>query len=383
MLRIKGLREGFEAGLERLRDRGWPVIQTALAAGLAYFLAKFLLGHQQPTYAAVAAVITLGAAVGWAVNRAFQVVVGVTAGLLVAEALVLFVIGSGSWQIAFVLALAMGAVVFFGGGPLLLTQIAITVITVVVAVAPQQGFSLERVFDALMGIGVALVVGVLLPVDPEKRIVRTARPVLSDLATLLEDATAALEGRDREKAGEALLQARQADERVDELRAAIEAARDTARLSPLRRRSLGQLETHVTVAEGLDLAVPNVRVLSRSALRLLRKGETLPSALPAAVLDLSRSVRALDSYLQGAARDFEDARRYALAAAHGATGVLDEHRGLATSALVGQVRSTAVDLLRATGMDYTDALEALEGAAGDPPAAAPEPAHEPDTGRSA
>jgi uncharacterized membrane protein YgaE (UPF0421/DUF939 family) len=184
MLRMKGLREGFNAGLDRLRDRGWPVLQTALAAGLAYFLAKFLLGHQQPTYAAVAAVITLGAAVGWAVNRAFQIVVGVTAELLVAEALVLFVIGSGSWQIAVVLALVMGAVVFFGRGPLLLTQIAITVITVVAAVAPQQGFSLERVFDALMGIGVALVVGVLLPIDPKKRLVRTARPVLSDLPTI-------------------------------------------------------------------------------------------------------------------------------------------------------------------------------------------------------
>ena len=107
-----------------------------------------------------------------------------TAELLVAEALVLFVIGSGSWQIAVVLALVMGAVVFFGRGPLLLTQIAITVITVVAAVAPQQGFSLERVFDALMGIGVALVVGVLLPIDPKKRPVRTARPVLSDLPTI-------------------------------------------------------------------------------------------------------------------------------------------------------------------------------------------------------
>ena len=380
---MKGLREGFDAGLERLRDRGWPVIQTALAAGLAYFLAKFLLGHPQPTYAAVAAVITLGAAVGWAFNRAFQVVVGVSAGLLAAEALVLFVIGSGSWQIAIVLILAMGAVVFFNGGPLLLTQIAITVITVVASVAPQQGFSLDRIFDALTGIGVALVVGVVLPVDPEKRIVRAARPVLSDLATILEDATAALEGRNKDKAGDALVEARQADERVDELRAAIEAARDTARLSPIRRRSLTRLEPYVEVAEGLDLAVPNTRVLSRSALRLLREGETVPNALPAAVLNLSRSVRALDSYLKGSARDFGDARRYALAAAHGATDVLDEHRNLATSALVGQVRATAVDLLRATGMDYTEALNALRGTVGDLLADAPEPARKPDTDRSA
>lgn len=382
-MRMEGLRKGFYAGLDRLRDRGWPVVQTAVAAGLAYFLARFLLGHEQPTYAAVAAVITLGAAVGWAVNRAAQVVVGVTAGLLLAEALVLFVIGSGSWQISAVLALAMGAVVFFGGGPLLLTQIAITVITVVAALAPEQGFTLERVFDALVGIGVALAVGVLLPVDPEKRILRTARPVLSDLATILEDATAALEGRDREKAGDALSEARQADERVDQLRASIEAARDTARLSPLRRRSLGTLEAHVEVAEGLDLAVPNVRVLARSALRLLRRGEAAPPDLNEAVLDLSRSVRALDSYLKGSARDLGDARRYALAAARGATGVLDEHRDLAISALVGQVRSTAVDLLGATGMDYAEALGALEEAVGGPPADAPQPIRRPNTGRSA
>jgi hypothetical protein len=257
------------------------------------------------------------------------------------------------------------------------------VITVVAAVAPQQGFSLERVFDALMGIGVALVVGVLLPVDPEKRIVRTARPVLSDLATILEDATAALEGRDRDKAGDALVEARQADERVDELRAAIEAARDTARLSPVRRRSLERLQTYVTVAEGLDLAVPNARVLSRSAPRLLRREEPAPRALTAAVLNLTRAVRALDSYLGGAAQDTDDGQRYALAAARGATDVLDERQDLGISALVGQIRSTAVDLLRSISMDYDSAIDALEEAAGDPPADAPEPAHKPDTGQSA
>ena len=381
---MKGLRTGFHAGLDRLRDRGWPVIQTALAAGLAYFLAKLLLGHPQPFFAAVAAVVTLGAAVGWAVNRAVQVILGVTLGLAIADLLVLFVIGTwpGAIQLMIVLALAMGAVVFFGGGPLLLVQVAISSIIVATVEASQEGFSLDRVFDALVGIGVALIVGVLLPVDPEKRIIRTTQPVLSDLATILEDATAALEGRDREKARDALSEARRADERVDGLRAAIEAARDTARVSPFRRRSLGRLDIYVKIAEGLDLAVPDVRVLSRSALRMLRRGETVPSALPAAVLDLSRSVRAIDSYLAGAARDFEDARRYALAAASDATAVLEEHQNLAISALVGQVRSTAVDLLQATGMDYTEALDALEEAAGNPPADAPEPAHKPE-GQSA
>ena len=361
------------------------MIQTALAAGLAYFLAKLFLGHPQPFFAAVAAVVTLGASVGWALNRAVQVILGVTLGLVFADLLVLFVIEAVPVpaQLAIVLALAMGAIVFFGGGPLLLTQVAISSIIVVTVEVSQKGFSLDRVFDALVGIGVALIIGVLFPVDPEKRIVKTARAVLSDLADILEDATGALEGRDHDKAEDALSEARQADKRVDELRAAIEAAHDTARLSPLRRRSLSSLETYVKAAEGLDLAIPNVRVLSRSALRLLRNGKEVPSELPAAVLNLSRSVRVLDSYFSGSARDLDDVRRYALAAARGATDVLDDHRDLATSALVGQIRSTAVDFLRMTGMDYAEALDALEENAGNLPAAAPEPAHKPEGDRSA
>ena len=380
---MKGLRRGFHTGLERLRDRGWPVIQTALAAGLAYFLAKLLLGHPQPFFAPVAAVVTLGAAVGWALNRAVQVVLGVTLGLVIADLLVLFVIGTGPLQLVIVLVLAMGLVVFFGGGPLLLAQVAISSIIVVAVEASQKGFSLDRVLDALVGIGVALAIGVLFPVDLEKRIAKAARPVLDDLATAFEGVAAALESGDGTKAEGALLDARETDERVDELRAAIGAAHDTARLSPTQRRSLGRLQAYVTAAKHLDLVTPSTRVLARASLRLVRRDAAAPSALPAAALNLARAVRALDSYLRESTQGAEDVRRYALAAARGATDVLDEHRDLATSALVGQVRTIAVDLLRATGMDYTDALDALEEAAGDPPADAPEPAHRPDTGRSA
>jgi len=57
-------------------------------------------------------------------------------------------------------------------------------------------------------------------------------------------------------------------------------------------------------------------------------------------------------------------RRFALEAAGGATAVLKQRNDLRTSMLVGQVRSTAVDLLRASGMDSAEALEALRKAAG-------------------
>lgn len=96
---------------------------------------------------------------------------------------------------------------------------------------------------------------------------------------------------------------------------------------------------------------------------MLRRGEPAPELLPEAVLDLSRAVKALAAYLE-ASREPEEARRYALEAARRATEILRERHDLATSVLVGQVRSAAVDILRSTGMDQASALRALEDVAG-------------------
>jgi hypothetical protein len=77
---------------------------------------------------------------------------------------------------------------------------------------------------------------------------------------------------------------------------------------------------------------------------------------------LAGSVSALAAYLEDPAHPV-DTRTLALEAAAGATAVLVEHKDLETSMLVGQIRSTAVDLLQASGMSYAEALQALDEAA--------------------
>jgi hypothetical protein len=158
----------------------------------------------------------------------------------------------------------------------------------------------------------------------------------------------------------ALVRARETDDRVDELREALEAARDTARLSPVRRRTLGRLGYYELATDHLDLVAPGARVLARAALWLLRGGEPAPEPLSGSVSDLSRAVGALAEYLEEPGRSPEETRRLALGAAQGATALLEERNDLAIAALVAQIRSTAVDLLRGTGMDYQEALRTLE-----------------------
>ncbi len=357
------LRRALLAGTDRLRANGWAVVQSAVAASVAYLLAIFVLGHERPFFAAIAAIVCLGVTLGQRARRAVEVVFGVAFGLMVADLLVL-IIGTGVAQIGVVVLLAMAAVVFFGGGPLLVNQAAISALLVVVLQPPNETFDPARFLDALVGGGVALVVNYLFPINPERLVERAARPIFDELAVVLEDIAAALKNGDRERAERALLHSRTIDDdQVKSFYEALAAGHETARLSPTRRRALEHLELYANAGTRIDLAVINTRVLARGAANATLRGEAVPPRLPEAVLDLSRAVKALATYLEEPGGP-DETRRFALEAARKATEIFEERHDLAISVLVGQVRSAAVDILRSTGMDQASALQALEEAAG-------------------
>jgi uncharacterized membrane protein YccC len=353
----------FFTGVDRLRVNGWSVVQTAVAASVAYSLAVLILGHERPFFAAIAAVVSLGVTLGQRMRRAVELVFGVAFGLMVADLLVL-VIGTGVAQIGVVVLLAMAAAVFFGGGPLLVNQAAISALLVVVLQPPNDAFDPARFLDALVGGGVALAVNYLFPINPERLVERAARPIFDELAAVLEDIAAALKNGDRGLAEQALVRARRIDDdQVKSFYEALAAGHETARLSPTRRRAIEHLELYANAGTRIDLAVINTRVLARGAANAARRGDAVPPRLPEAVLELSRAVRALATYLEEPGGP-EEARRFALEAARKATEILEERHDLAVSVLVGQIRSAAVDILRSTGMDQASALQALEETAG-------------------
>ncbi len=345
----------------RLPANAWAILQTAAAAGIAYFLATTVLGNEQPFFAPVAAVVTLGLAFGERGRRALEVALGVVVGLGVADVIVRL-LGVGAAQIAVVVALAMAAAVLVGERRLLVNQAAISAILVVALQPPGDPFSPDRFFNALLGSGVALAISYLFPVNPERLVERAAGPVFEELAATLEGVAEALEEGDGEMAEALLGGVRELDERFDDLDEALSAGYETARLSPTRRRSLKHLELYAGASVRVELAVINTRVLARGAANVLRRGEVVPPSLKEAILDLSRAVRALATYLEESEGP-EEARRCALAAARGATWALEGRHDLTTSVLVGQVRSMAVDLLRSTGLNQAQALAALEEAA--------------------
>ena len=341
----------------RLGTGVWPILQTAVAASLAWFLASAVLGHDQPYFAAIAAVISTGVVVGQEGRRAVELVFGVACGLAVADLLVVL-IGTGTVQIGVVVALAMAVAWLLGGGPALVTEAGVTALFTVMLDPSTSGWSPERFVDALLGSGVALAVRAVFPSDPRHLVERAAHPIFDDLTDALRETATALRAGNLEMAEHALQKARETDARMDSFREALDAGYDTVRLSPPRRRALGQLALYARAADQLDLAVRNVRVLARAAATTVREGGTVPETLSETILDLAYAVESLAAYVEEPEHPVET-RRFALEAAGEATAVLEERNDLRTSMLVGQIRSTAVDLLRASGMDTAEALEAL------------------------
>src|SRR5690349_14802085 len=145
----------------RLRPSMRPILQTAIAAVAAYYLADLLLPSNSPTFASIAAVICLGATYGHRPQRALELIGGVLLGIVVADVLLLL-IDTGPLQIGLLVILAMTAGVLLRGSELFVNEAAITAI-ILVSLAPSGGgFSADRILEGLVGAAVALVVASVL-----------------------------------------------------------------------------------------------------------------------------------------------------------------------------------------------------------------------------
>jgi uncharacterized membrane protein YccC len=351
-------RVSMRTRLERLRVSWRSVLQVGVAAGAAWFFATEILDHEGAFFAPVAAIITLGLTITQRGRRAVEVAIGVAVGILVGDLIVLG-IGVGSAQLTVVVMLATALAIFLGSGQMLATQAAVSAALVATIQPPTDGFTFDRFFDSLSGAVIALLVNaLLLPADPVSMVRRAARPLFEELAATLDDVAEAITRRDRERAEAALMRARGMDELSGRFTESVEASREMTRFAPPRRRLRGRVEDYADVAHQVDLAVRNVRVLARGAIRAVRLDENVPPQTAESVRELGAAVRAFADALDGHG-PLERVREHALRAAATATLVLEQTGNLSVSVIVGQVRSTATDLLAGTGMEGADAVEAV------------------------
>jgi len=322
------------------------VLQTAAAAVAAWYLAVLLLPSERPAFASIAAVICVGITYGKRRWRALELVGGVVLGISISSVL-LYLIGTGPIQIALLVILAMTAALLFRGGELLVNEAAISAILLASLQTTDAEFSADRILEGLIGGGVGLLIAsLLLPPDPVAMVSRVAQTVIGKLGRTLEEDAEALGGGDVERAERALEAARGIDDDVDALEAVLPVATDTARFSPTRRGDRDVLLRYAHTMPQLDFAVRNTRVLARLVLRHARTDEAAPEGLPEAVHELAEAVWELGVQYEEPQRQTR-LRELALSAAQRATTITERGPSPLSTQIVGQVRSIAVDLVRA------------------------------------
>ncbi|GAA2409326.1 aromatic acid exporter family protein [Actinomadura vinacea] len=360
----KRARTALRERVQRLGRMGPPIVQCALAAALAWLIAADVLGHPRPFFAPIAVVLCVGAGMGQRIRRVVELVVGVSVGIGVGDLLV-SVIGTGAWQIALVVALAMTVAVFLDAGALITLQAGSSAVLVATLLPPGGREGPDRMLDALIGGLLGLAAIALFSGDPTKLIRPQGRRLFDELALALTGAADAVRQRDPQLAEEALERARGTQQAIDEYRAALTAADEVVSLSPVRRRRRRRaLERYTTAAEPLDHALRNARVLLRRTASALHSHEPVPDFLATSLDRLAHAAAELGREL-AEQRDATAARASLEETA--ALLVTTARSGFSTQVVAAQARSVTVDLLQATGLDFQDARAALPPVAGEPP----------------
>ncbi|GAA1588527.1 aromatic acid exporter family protein [Kribbella sancticallisti] len=339
--------------IDRWRDRAFFIAQCSLAAATAWALARYAVGHEQPFFAPVAAMVCLGFSFGQRLRRVVEVMVGVAVGVGIGDVFVML-FSTGVIQIVFVVALAMSVAVLLGAGTLMTTQAGVQA-AIVTTLLPNTGAGLSRWIDAALGGLVALAAATIAPAAAIRRPRQQASEVLNELASILIETADGLRAHHAEAVTNALRRARASESLLDDLRSAAEEGVAVVQLSPFRRRHRGRVQQIADLVIPLDRAIRNIRVLVRRAAVSVWRDERIPAEYPMLLERLADGTRLIAESLFEPAADV--AAHRVLGELGRRTAVMPTPPGLSAVVVLGQIRSTVVDLLELTGTTYDEARE--------------------------
>ncbi|MET4004937.1 MULTISPECIES: FUSC family protein [Arthrobacter] len=255
------LKRRIRLGLRRSASSVLPALLMAICAVSAYYFSELVLGHQGPLFAATSAIIALGFSRDPRVRRVLEVGLGCTIGIALGDML-LHWLGSGIWQAALILFLSIVLARFLDSGAIFTTQLALQSLLVVLLPIPAGG-PFTRSLDAVVGGCFALAATFLIPRDPRREPKDDLKEVLGELSLVLRECASALAYNDSTTAWHALVRARGQQPRIDAMRQGLRGSVEIARLSPLYRRHLQEVEGLAKLMVRVDYAMRSARVLAR------------------------------------------------------------------------------------------------------------------------
>ncbi|MDQ3879908.1 MAG: FUSC family protein [Chloroflexota bacterium] len=330
----------------------WPLLQGTAAATAAWAIAKYVFDHQQPFFAPIAALIALNTSLGERGLNALRLLQGVIVGIVVGE-ITLATLGGGYGSVAVAIFTATALARVLNGTRIVIAQAAVGAILTVAIADAEAG--VERLTDALIGAGVALVFSQLLfSPEPLALLRRAEAAVLERMAAALVLTARALNEEDAGLAERAIAELRELPDDVSELRRLRRASARVARRTLVWR---AQRELVVRESENAD----HLDLLGASCLTLAR---VVPSLSSEESPTLEPSVRELADVLAELAAKLGD-RTVRQRSADRALGVAravagsdaDPDSTLAVAVIA--VRMLAIDVMVFAGVEVDDAVASV------------------------
>jgi len=320
---------------------------TAAATG-AWIVAKHVVNHHEPFFAPIAAVVALNTVRGERGRNALRLLLGVVLGITAGE-LTVAALGGGYGRLALATFVAMAVARALDGARIVIAQAGVSAILTVAVANGEAGT--QRLVDALIGAGVALVFSQLLfSAEPVALVRRAQVAALARMAKGIELTASALASHDDTLAERAMRELRGLRDPLAELartrRASTRIVRHTLVWQTRRTAVVRENEN----AEQLDL-------LGSSCLLLAR---TVSATSPSEQRSLAPAVQQVASALTALARKPDDrptrqrAADCALAVAKGITG-RSVPPGSALAAAIMSLRMVTADIMLFAGVDPVEA----------------------------
>ncbi|OEX94701.1 hypothetical protein A0K93_09095 [Corynebacterium sp. BCW_4722] len=371
--RLQQVDKSLQSRFKRVRKRLLPILQTGLAAGLAYWLAHSVVGHPQPFFAPISVVIIVGMSGGDRLTKSLDMALGCILGVLVGD-LLFYRLGDGGWQIAVIVAGSLLIASFFSKSILVNNQAAIGAILIATIMPPDAEVTgIDRTVDAFIGCAVAIATIALIPQAPLSSARAEVSKVMGIVSSVLDDVADGLKDRDPKIIDEALDLIRGSQTGIDDLAAAVKSGEEASTVSPFLWGQRRYMQSLSRVIPPVDNSVRTTRVLARRARVLVEDNDTVSDtqveildSLAHVCLELSEvyDVNSRQAQAQVIPQCVNDLRAAAQRA--GMDVVTDNPNTpdgadpvLSAYAILAQTRSLIVDLLQVCGMSRESALAAL------------------------
>jgi Fusaric acid resistance protein-like len=328
----------------------WLLLQSTAAATVAWVIARRVVHHHEPFFAPIAALVSLNTSLGERGLNALRLLQGVVLGIGVAE-LTLLALGGGYGSLALATFVALVLARMLGGVRIVLAQAAIAAILTIAVANGEVGY--QRLTDALIGAGVALVFTQLLfSPEPLRLLRRVETNALAAMADALDLTGRALDG-DEALAERAIESQRELRDHLSELARIRRASARVARHSLAWRTHIAPVVRENEDAGYLDLLGGSCLLLTRTSLEADGEDQRLLApcirALSTTLADLARQPGDRETRQRAVDRSLEILR-----AMRAVSAEPDPEMGAA----LGAARVAVTDLMLFVGVDAAEARAA-------------------------